>query len=180
VAESGTGAATIDAIARRVGITQGAIYRHYRSKEELAWDAYRQIVEEMIEEKKHLLESKASFQTSLYEWIRLTFEYFDRDPEAFTYVLLVSHLNVAPSHQEITHRQSELFLKLIRQAQANGEARLIAPELALCHFTGLMLNVPRLINEGVLPRPAIAYLSEISDQMWRVLGVQPTSQEPSS
>jgi AcrR family transcriptional regulator len=176
VAEEGVGAATIDAIARRVGITQGAIYRHYRSKDDLRWDAYRQIVEEMITEKDHLLTSETSVRDRLREWIRLTFEYFDRDPEAFTYVFLVPHTRVPECHQEITWRQSELFLRMIRQGQATHEIRRISPELALCHFTGLMLNVPRLINEGVLQRPAIDYVDEITGMVWRVLGANPPGQ----
>jgi AcrR family transcriptional regulator len=170
VAERGVEAATIDAIARRVGITQGAIYRHYRSKEELQWDAYRHFVDEMIAEKSHLLESDIPFREQLREWIRLTYEYFDRDPAAFTYVLLMTNVNVPKQHLEITRRQSELFMRMLRQAQTDGEARIVQPELALCHFTGLMLNVPRLINEGTLARPAIHYVSEVSEIVWRVLG----------
>ena len=37
-----------------MGVTEAAVYRHYRSKEELIWQAYKRIVEEMIREMEHL------------------------------------------------------------------------------------------------------------------------------
>ena len=47
-------------------------------------------------------------------------------------------------------------MRLYRAALAGGEALAMSEEMALSHFTGLMLNVPRLINEGRLPGPGAA------------------------
>ena len=58
---------------------------------------------------------------------------------------------------------------LVRQALTRGEIRDISPELALCHFSGLMLNVPRLIREGQLTGPAVRYVDDVSSAAWRVL-----------
>ena len=149
-AAGGMGAATIQAIAREVGITEGAIYRHYASKEELRWAAYEQVIEQMIEEKQYLVAIDLSAREKIDEWVRLTYAYFDRDPAAFTFVLLTVHPRPESlAHQQVTTAQGRLFMELIEQAQASGEVRQVSTTVALSHFTGLMLNVPRLINDGL-------------------------------
>ena len=168
VCESGVGAATTRAIAREAGVTEGAIYRHYRSKEELSWHAYKRIVEEMIHDKQTLASSDSSIPRKLREWIRLTYAYFDDHPQAFTYVLLMPP-PPAESDWQITTQQGRLFTELMEQARAAGQIRDIASELATSHFTGVMLNVPRLINEGTLEGPASRYIDDVADSVWRML-----------
>jgi len=38
-------------------------------------------------------------------------------------------------------------------------------------FTGCVLNIPRLINEGALQGPALAYAEEIAEAVNRVFAV---------
>jgi AcrR family transcriptional regulator len=171
VAQGGIEAATVRAIAREVGVTEGAIYRHYPSKEELYWQAYRRIIEVMIHEKEELIARGLPIRQTLREWVRLSYAHYDAHPDAFTYVLLTPPM-IPAAELEITTHQGRLFMETIKQTQKEGRVRSISPELALSLFTGLMLNVPRLINEGTLPGPASQYADEVADAVWRVL--QPT------
>jgi len=170
VAQKGLEAATISAVAQEAGITQGAIYRHYRSKEALQWSAYKQTIKAMIREKEALVQAELPIREKLQQWIRLTYECFDRDPHAFTYVLLTSHPQLeALDDRGITTRQGKLLTQLLRQASQAKEIRDISPELAMSHVTGLMLNIPRLINENVLKEPAFFYSNDVADAVWQVL-----------
>jgi AcrR family transcriptional regulator len=168
VANGGTEAATIRAIAREAGVTDAAVYRHYRSKEDLCGHAYSRIVEGMIREKVLLVSSPAPIREKLREWIRLSYAYFDNHPEEFTYAFLTPSVR-PPAGGAAAGRQGELFKEMVRQAQAAGEIRPLAPALALSHSTALMLNVLRLINEGVLRGPASAYVDEVASAVWRLL-----------
>ncbi len=171
-AKGGMEAAKVRAITLEAGVTEAALYRHYRSKEELCWQAYKGIVDEMIQDKVHLVSSSAPFREKLSEWIRLTYAYFDRNPEAFTYVLLMPHVLPA-SEQRITFEQGRMLMEMTGGGMESGEMRSIVPELALSHFSGLMLNVPRLINEGTLEGPALRYVEEVASAVWRIF--QPES-----
>ncbi len=172
VAQRGLEAATIGAIALEVGVTQGAIYRHYRSKEQLQWCAYKQAIEAMIHEKETLAGSGLPFGEKIREWVRLTYHCYDQDRYAFTYVLLTDHPQLHGLDEEgITTRQGQLFMEMFAAAQKAGLARQIPPKLALSHFTGLMLNVPRLINEGLLTGPAVGFADEVTQSIVWVLGI---------
>ena len=168
--ENGLRAATIRAVAKEVGLTEGAIYRHYTSKEELRWEAYKRTIEQMVAEKEPLANGTGPIQKRIHRWVELTFESYDRHPLAFTYVLLTPHPPFdAHNQDEILTRQGRIFIQMYEQARDNKQVRPLEPALALCHFTGLMLNPPRLINDGVLKGPATNYTADVTEAIWSVL-----------
>ena len=168
VAQNGVKAATIRQIARAAGVTEGAIYRHYVSKEELCLEIYSQIVTEMANMKQRIAANHAPIREKIREWTRISYEFFDHHPEGFTFILLTTH-NFPENKRELTVRQGRIFMEMIKSAVAAGEIKPIAPELALSHFTGVMLNVPRLINEGLLEGPASRYFDAVADAVWNIL-----------
>ena len=177
VSRQGVSRASIRQIASEAGVTEGALYRHFESKDDLCQQAYRQIVADMAEEKEQILKSVAPLPARLREWIRLSYEYFDRYPEAFTYVVLTPY-DFAES--DIASRQGRLLTAMLTDANRAGHLPDMDPALALSHFTGLMLNVPRLINDHVLPAPASQYVDAIASAAWAVLGVTSTPGGPPS
>ena len=148
IAHEGMQAATIRAITHRVGITEGALYRHFKSKAELLQEIYEQLVARMAEAKSAIAASDLPFADKLKSWVRITYEFYDEYPEAFTFVLLTPH-NL---DNDIFHRQGRVFSGMFESAREAGIAREIENPLALSHFTGVILNVPRMINEGKPPR----------------------------
>lgn len=168
VARGGQDAARMRSIAREAGVTEAAIYRHYPSKDALCLAAYSTVVDQLIDQKRHLAESDKPFRTILREWIALTFSFFDEHPDAFTFVLLTTQFPPQDAPHFSAH-QSTLFVDILERAIERGEAARIDPTLALCHFTGLMLNVPRLIREGTLEGPAASFVDAVADAAWRIL-----------
>ncbi len=169
VARRGLRGATVRSIAQAAGVTDAALYRHYRSKDELCRAAYAQIVTEMIEVKRRIAASDRPVRDKLSEWIRVSYRFFDEHPDSFTFVLLTPPDERPAVDTEVSDRQGAIFMELIREAQAAGHVRPMPPELALSHFTGVMLNVPRLINAGVLPAPASQYADAVAEAVWRML-----------
>lgn len=167
VARRGVKAATVRRIAQEAGVTEGAVYRHFASKEDLCQKAYYQIVAEMAVAKEQIAASQAPLRDKFCEWVRVSYEYFDRYPEAFTYVLLTPH-TFAEEQNEITTRQGRLLMQLVQQVARRGQMRPMPPAMALCLFTGVLLNVPRLINEGALKAPASQYTDQVAEAIWRI------------
>ena len=74
--------------ARKAGVTEGAIYRHFPGKDDLLQESYQRIAAKLIREKTALLERGGSFADLLRGWIRITLSFYDRNPAAFSYLLL--------------------------------------------------------------------------------------------
>lgn len=168
-ARQGVTGASIRQIASEAGVTEGALYRHFDSKDDLCQQAYQQIVTDMAEEKEQIVRSsEKQLSLRLRQWIHLSYGYFDQYPEAFTYVLLTSY-DFAES--DIVLRQSRMLAELLAAANRDGEFPDMDPALAVSHFSGLMLNIPRLINEGTLPGPALQYVDSIASAVCAVFGL---------
>lgn len=159
--------ASIRTIAREVGITEGAVYKHYANKDELIREAYTSVVEEMARDKSVLVKTDLPFELAVRAWVKLTYEYFDANPEAFSYVLLMPH-RMAERLGEIYTKQGRLFRAFLVRSMEENQIREMDPELGVALFTGLVLNIPRLINDGSIQGPAVNYAGEISDAVMRV------------
>lgn len=164
VAQKGVKAATIRQITSEAGVTEAALYRHFTSKEDLCQQVYEHIVAQMAAAKEELAAGPLPLRDKLREWVRLSYEYFDRYPEAFTYVLLTSHDFRADG---VSTSQGRLLMRLFKKEQAVG----MTPEMALCLFSGVLLNVPRMINEGRLKGPASQHTGEVAKAVCRLFGM---------
>tara|TARA_R110000744_G_C19308374_1_gene556467 strand:- start:825 stop:1403 length:579 start_codon:yes stop_codon:yes gene_type:complete len=161
-ARDGVQGASIRTIAREAGVSEGAVYKHFGNKDELIREAYTAIVDEMARDKLVLLRADLPFKHALRAWVKLTFEYFDGNRDAFSYVLLMPH-QMAGALGDVYKKQGEIFRSFLADAQKRGEAKQMDLGLGYALFTGCVLNIPRLINEGVLDGPAQAYGDEIAE-----------------
>jgi AcrR family transcriptional regulator len=170
VVEGGARNATIKAISAQMDVNEAALYRHFKSKEEILSSAYVAIVDEMAQQKRHLAKSTLPFAEIVREWIKLTYDFYDGHPDAFAYVLLLPPSSI--SNADISRVQGKLFMALIPRALRNGEIAPMLPKLAYSHFSGIMLNIPRLIYEGTLRGPARGYVDDAVSAVLRALGVK--------
>ena len=131
--------------------------------------AYRRVVDQMVAEKQQLAAQDLPFRQTVEKWVRLTFESFDTNRDAFRYVLLTQETR-PDEEDEPAGGQGKIILDLVRRAVDAQEIPEVDPRLALSHFTGLMLNVPRMITEGGLEGPAVKYTDAVVKAIWRVLG----------
>lgn len=170
VAQRGVNGASIRRIAEVAGVTEGALYRHFRSKEDLCQQAYCHIVSDMIAAKEEIAASKVDVKTKFEDWVRVSYEYFDRYPDAFTYVVLIPH-DFPSDLEHVISRQSNLLSQVIAELASFPDDAMRSLGMGVSHFTGVMLNVPRLINEGVLERPATRYTDEVVGAIWRMFAI---------
>jgi AcrR family transcriptional regulator len=168
VARAGPEGVTVREITEAAGVTEAALYRHFRSKSEMYLEIYEAVLEDMIREKTSILAAPGSTREKLHAWVRASYATYDRNPAAFTFVLLCPpELPVRSTKRR--RRQSELLLGLLRGARARGELRDMDPEVLLSHFVGVMLSIPARINEGALPGPAGRYADEVARAAWGAL-----------
>lgn len=77
----------------------------------------------MIAAKEKIADSKDSIRAKFREWVVL-YEYFDRFPDAFTYVVLIPH-NFPEGLHHVATRQSLLLAEIVDELP-------LVPDWAMC------------------------------------------------
>ncbi|NIV41564.1 MAG: TetR family transcriptional regulator, partial [Candidatus Dadabacteria bacterium] len=76
-------------IASEAGCSDGALYRHYKSKEEMAWTLYKREVESFGALIKDIFDDKdLPGDKKIYSAIELFYDFYDRYPTKFSFILL--------------------------------------------------------------------------------------------
>ncbi len=89
--ERGVGETSIREIAIEAGVSQGAMYIHYPSKEELAWSLFSNGFSELGNEARRLVRERKGVDSRLRAMIGYIFNRFDRDWISVSYVFFARH-----------------------------------------------------------------------------------------
>src|SRR5258708_12185022 len=90
-AANGFDGVSIADIAARAGVSQGALYRHYPSKEELAWALFSTAYLRTGEELDRIRTGEAEFEAAVRAMIAHFCALFDEDPALFRFMPLTHH-----------------------------------------------------------------------------------------
>ena len=91
MARQGVNGTSVRQIATAAGVTEGALYRHFKGKDDLCQQAYFTIVADMASTKEMIALSTASVAGRVREWVRVSYDYYDQFPDAFSYVFFAVH-----------------------------------------------------------------------------------------
>ena len=89
--EKGVDATSVRDIARAVDISEGALYRHFDSKDELVWDVFERHYVEFAGRLESLAHAETTARGKLAAMIRGFCHAHDEDPTLFRFLLFVQH-----------------------------------------------------------------------------------------
>lgn len=149
-ANRGLGQVTIKDIAREAGCAEGALYRHYASKKEMAWTLFRREVEHFARKVRSVWFVSGSFKQKLGKGIRLFYKFFDEDPLAFSFVLLSQHDFPATKKLNPELSPDNIVLYFVREGIKSGEFQISDAKLAAAMVLGTVLEPATLRAKGKL------------------------------
>jgi len=158
--QQGVAETSIKEIATEAGVSQGAMYNHYSSKDELAWALFATNFSEIGAQFRQLAYQYDSLQDRLRAMIRYCFQLFDEDWLLVTYVFLARHSFL----RKVTPEMGNPYMVLrtvIADAMRSGEIPRNDPEVATSLVLGAIIQV---IDTRILGRIA-GNLSKLSDQV---------------
>lgn len=161
--EKGIRETTIKDIAKDVGVTEGAIYRHFVSKDEIVRGLFGMYSEEFYNRLMSSFEEKTykeKFYRAVEEFLNFCFE----NPEAFKYLDLFHYLR-AEEVKEFIKLPKDAVLKLLQEGKGIVKVR---AELALAMFVGTLERVFLLTEAGLLEKRE-EIKREVADLLWKAL-----------
>lgn len=171
-AEKGIKEVTIKDIARLADCSEGALYRHYSSKEEMAWVLYKREVENLGQALSEVLNIEATFSQRLKDAVHVFYSFFDKEPEKFRFILL-SEYNF-PIDQKVDPKFNpyNLVFKFIEQGINKGEFKTNNPTLTSAIIQGIVMQPASLKASGRLPGNMKQKTDEVVAACLKVLGVK--------
>lgn len=136
---------TIKEIASKSKCSEGALYRHYKSKEEMAWELYKREVEIFGKKLRNILNCGLAFPDKLGSAVELFYKLFDEDQTKFSFILL-SKYNFSKSRKiDPGLNPFNLVTDLIKIAVKRNEIDIDNPELYSAMILGLVLQPPTFV-----------------------------------
>jgi TetR/AcrR family transcriptional repressor of nem operon len=154
IAEEGYDRAGVQAIARRAGLTNGAVYANFRDKAELLCEAVKVHLDCIFGRiEKARLDGTSAAQVLEYLIQNPALNSPPRDRRLLTEAMAVARRNsdVASPVRELLGRAERHFAGLAEQAQADGDLAADIDPHALARFTTALALGSHLINEAGMP-----------------------------
>jgi AcrR family transcriptional regulator len=156
--QKGVAETSIRDIATAAGISQGAMYNHYTSKDELAWELFSTNFSEIGHELRRRAKESETLEGKLRGMVRYVFEAFDRDWILVSFVFQARHGQL----KRVTRRLGNpylVFRTVIAEAMRHGEIPRRDPEVATSLVIGAIIQ---MIDSRILGRLKGA-LTQVAD-----------------
>jgi AcrR family transcriptional regulator len=162
---------TIKDIAREAHCAEGALYRHYASKEDLAWSLFKREVEHFSGRVREVWFQPGTCVDKLKRGIRLFCRFFDEDPVAFSFILLSQYDFPHDKRINPELNPDRLLSFFIREGIKRGEFRTKDRDLATALILGMVLQPATMLVQRKLQGTMISKSPQIINGCLEVLGV---------
>jgi AcrR family transcriptional regulator len=166
--EKGVGETTVRDIAAAAGVAEGSLYRHYESKEALAWDLFAGAFTELAAELERLQKVERTVRAKIAAMVRHFCAFFDRDRTLFSYLLLSQHGQLRRVTEEMP-QPAEVLRRVIHSAMRRGEVPKGDADLATSMVMGLVLQVAVDRIYGRVRHDLSRLADGLTAAAWRVL-----------
>ena len=148
--EKGVAETTVKDIARAVGLSEGALYRHFASKDELVWKAFERHYVEFGATLQRLAASESNTRGKVAAMIRGFCRAHDENPTLFKFLLFVQHGQLSKLEPG-TPTPVDVMRDVLDKAITSREIPWQKPELATALVFGVVLQPVTFAAYGRLP-----------------------------
>lgn len=138
-AVTGVDGVSIAEIAEAAGVSQGALYRHYRSKDQLAETLFAAAYRRHGAELEAIRAACNGFSARLAAMVAHFCALYDRDPALFRFLLLAQH-NFLPRLGVEPNPPVAAIARTVAEGIAAGEIAPVDPALGAAAIMGIVLQ----------------------------------------
>lgn len=167
--EQGIGETSIRDIARRAGISQGAMYNHYASKDALVWDLFATNFAEIGARLRSLADEERTIEAKLKAMIGHVFSLFDQDWALVSYVFFTRNEMLRKASCNDLMYPYMVFQSVITEAVQRGSLPKQNPDLSASLVIGAMLQVADTKALGRLQGPLTSFTDSVVRSCMKML-----------
>ena len=170
-AQRGLAATTVKDIAAEAGVTEGALYRHYTGKNDMAWKLYCREVTAFTSELEPVLEAAGTLAQRLGEAVRFIYSYYSRYPDRLAFVMLTRQ--GLPSQHLIDDGldPDAMIARFIKKEIQSGEIRRGggSPMLLMSMLRGAVLEPIYMHRYGRIKTAPLKLAAQVTEACLRIL-----------
>jgi AcrR family transcriptional regulator len=175
--ERGIDAVSIRDIGDAAGIRPSTVYVHWRSREALIADLFRDGYRGYARRLRTALQEAGSFAERLDKVVALVCRLHDEDEVLFRFLLLSQHAAL-PKITETVDNPVEIIVQMVAEAQAQGAIEGGAePALIAAAIVGIVVQAATFRHYGRLPGPLSARIAELTHMCRSVTSAEPRHEE---
>ncbi len=155
-------------IANRAGISEGTIYRHFSSKEELAQKVFEDNLEKFWRFLRRELRNTRNPEDMLCAFIKGIFEFARKHHRRYSFIF--------SAHQTELRRLSRgkmkpkrMLARILRLGQAQGYFRPMQPDLAAAMILGMVTQTIFYMRNGLIPVSYEDVIREVAQSCLRMI-----------
>jgi len=152
-------------IARAVDLSEGALYRHFVSKDELVWSLFERHYIDFARELHAVSGQEESAHAKVAAMIRQFCRAHDENPTLFRFLMFVQHGQLARLAPDAL-TPVQVIRDVLAAAIASGEIPEQDPDLATALLFGVVLEPAQFAAYGRLPGRMAPLCDRIVDAAW--------------
>jgi len=176
-AQRGVDATSIRDIATSAMITEPAVYRHFRSKEDLIWEIFWTGYRGLGDTLRDVQPAGADLEARVSAMVETICALFDKDEPLFRFLLLTQHGQLG----KITEREKspvQVLHDQLAAAIAAGALPRQDAELATSTVFGIVLQAATFKVYGRLDQPLAHYAPSLAAACWAALNAPAAGPRP--
>ena len=166
--KNGIDGTTIKDIAREAKVAEGALYRHFKSKEDLAWHLFSAHLNQFTMELTEKVFAEKSARERIRIFVEVSFTAYEKERDLFTFLILREHGELKKYSTNYAH-PGHVAMRIIEEGQKTGEIRAGEPYVLGSLFVGGVIRTCVVKMYGDLHKNLTTYAPEVADMIWTML-----------
>ena len=169
--KKGIKATTTREIARKAGIAEGTIYRHFKSKNDIASELFLNYMT-VFRDRLSEAERKSNHpRESIKEMINAFFYFAKTEPKAYNYIM-AGHYSELPKITTNFSKPKDVFVNAIKKGIAKGDFTKMDENLGAALVIGMITRSILFFNNGFIAKDYESIVSEVRKATLKVLSIE--------
>lgn len=156
---------SIKDIAAAAEVAEGALYRHFKSKEELAWHLFATNLKDYTAELLGKVLSVRDTRERIQIFVRECFTSCEKNRTLFHFLILSEHRELAKFTKDYLH-PGKLIEQVVAEGQQSGELRKSDPWIAFSLIFGTVHRMSVLRCWGLMKTPLTDQVDATVELIW--------------
>jgi AcrR family transcriptional regulator len=159
---------TTKEIAKKAGIAESTIYKHFKSKDDLALKLFLNYMDLFRNKLIESVNDRPSSRGKLKALIEAFFDFAKNEPKAYSYIMVGHHTELSKVPGERL-KPKDIFVEVIQEGISKGEFRQIDENVGAALIIGMITRVILFFDSRLIDEKYEHVISAVVEASFKVL-----------